>query len=216
MRHAGHMIRLRVLPMVLGLAIVTGCGSEALLSREAMDRARAQGVAPDLIYTVEIPGYELSEQSVGGVNEEGFGAFYVAGGGRQVELRVDRGTFSDGLCRDTPMKDVQPPNAEVTCEHDEVGWYRRGGGRHEYTAVRGDHYIRLGGRVEEVDRAALKTAVAGARHVAGDGDGDGDGDGGEEKGGGGGTTAPPPSPVERGDLPTNGDGAPDNEVGPGG
>ncbi|GGL58272.1 hypothetical protein GCM10014719_69580 [Planomonospora parontospora subsp. antibiotica] len=50
-----------------------------------------------------------------------------------------------------------------------LGWYRTGGGRHEYTAIRGDQLIRLVGEVGDVDRTALKEAVAGARRVIGDG-----------------------------------------------
>ncbi|MFC4529360.1 hypothetical protein [Sphaerisporangium dianthi] len=184
---------------VVVVAVLCGCGSEGVLSQAVIDRAEAQGAAPDLIYAVELPGYELAEQSVGGVGDEGFGAFYVSPDGRRVELRVDRGSFSDGLCADTSIDGAEPPTAPVRCERDEVGWYRQGGGRHDYTAIRGDHYIRLAGRLADVDRPALKAAVAGARPATGTG-----------------TPSPPPSPVERGDLPTNGDGAPDNEVGPGG
>ncbi|MEU7452050.1 hypothetical protein [Streptosporangium roseum] len=189
-----------VLPILLGLAVLSGCGSEGTLSQAALDQARAQGVAPDLIYVVDLPGYELAEQSVGGVGGEGFGAFYVSPEGGQVELRTDRGTFSDALCADTPVKDAEPA-AAVRCERDEVGWYRVAGDHHEYTVVSGDHYIRLNGRVGEADRAALKAAVAGARHVTGEGSG---------------TPLPSRTPVERGDLPTNGDSAPDNDAGAGG
>ncbi|MGV9774550.1 hypothetical protein [Streptosporangium sp. NPDC003464] len=190
----------RLPPMLLAVALLSGCGSEGTLSQAALDQARAQGVAPDLIYVVDLPGYGLAEQPVGVVGEEGFGAFYVSPEGRQVELRIDRGTFSDALCADSPLNGAEPP-APVRCERDEVGWYRTAGGRHEYTALNGDHYVRLNGRVGEVDRAALKAAVAGARPVSGEGSG---------------TPSPPPGPVDRGDLPTNGDGAPDNGVGPGG
>jgi hypothetical protein len=196
-------MRRLVPPVILGLFLLSGCGSETLLSQAVLDQARLYGVAPDLIYAVELEGYELVEQSVGGIGEEGFGVSYVAQGDRRVELTVDRGTFSDGLCADTPINKAEPPTAPVTCERDDVGWYRSGGGRHEYTAVRADHLIRLNGPLEEVDRAALKAAVAGARHATGDGA----------------TSSPgnrPSGPIERGDLPTSGDGAPNNEVGPGG
>ncbi len=57
----------------------------------------------------------------------------------------------------------------MSCERDEVGWYRTGGGRHEYMTIRGDHLIRLVGEVEDVDRMALKEAVAGARRMIVDG-----------------------------------------------
>ncbi|WP_067140103.1 hypothetical protein [Microtetraspora malaysiensis] len=186
----------------LGLLAAAACGTGASYSQALIDRARAQGTAPDLIYAVEIPGFELAEQSVGVVGEDGFGAVYTSPPGRQVELRVNRGTFGDAVCAETPIFDAEPGSA-VTCDHDEAGWYRSGGGRHEYVAVRGDHLIRLVGRPGEVARDALKSAVAGARNAVGDGTSTGDG-------------SPPPSPVQRGDLPTHGDMAPDNHVGPGG
>ncbi|WP_214408997.1 hypothetical protein [Sphaerisporangium fuscum] len=191
----------RVLMTILVvLAVLSGCGSQGALSQAAIDQARRQGVAPDLIYVVDLPGYELAEQSIGGVGEEGFGAYYVSSGGKQVYLHVDRGSFSDARCAATPIADADPPDAPVRCDHDEVGWYRQGGGRQEYVVVQGDHYIKLSGRVADLDRAALKAAVAGARPATGTGT----------------PAPPPPSPVERGDLLTNGDGAPDNGVGPGG
>ncbi len=184
---------------LLGL-VVSGCGSEASLGQSVLDQVRRQGAAPELIYALDLPGYQLAEQSAGVIGNDGFGAFYFSGSAR-VQLRVDRGTFSDALCADTPLMDAEPASAPVRCERDEVGWYRSGGGRHEYTAVRADHFIRLNGGIGEVDRTVLKAAVAGARHAVPDGSG---------------TSSPPPGPVERGDLPTSGDGAPNNEVGPGG
>lgn len=186
----------------LGLACLSACGSVVAGSSGVdMGRLRALGVAPDLVYLVDLPGYEMAEQSMGGIGEEGFGVFYTSAGGRQVELRVDRGTFGDDVCRSTPINLATPPDALVLCVHDEVGWYRMAGDRHEYVALRGDVLIKLGGGVTDVGRAALKTAVGGARRATGDG-----------KAG----TTPPRVPVERGDLPTAGDGAPDNAVGPGG
>ncbi|WP_433360965.1 hypothetical protein [Streptosporangium sp. CA-115845] len=182
------------------LGLVVGCGSEASLSQNVLDQVRRQGAAPELIYVLELPGYELAVLSAGVFGNDGFGAVYFSEGSL-VQLRVDRGTFSDARCADTPLMDADPPGAPVRCERDEVGWYRSGGGRHEYTAVRADHFIRLNGGVDEVDRAALKAAVAGARQAIPDGFG---------------TPLSPSAPVERGDLPTSGDGAPNNKVGPGG
>ncbi|MFF4615225.1 hypothetical protein [Nonomuraea jabiensis] len=34
------------------------------LSRAALDQARRQGAAPELMYVVDLPGYEVAEQSV--------------------------------------------------------------------------------------------------------------------------------------------------------
>ncbi|MGI5487808.1 hypothetical protein [Microtetraspora malaysiensis] len=185
----------------LGLLAVAACGTGAPYSQALIERARAQGTAPDLIYAVEVPGFELAEQSVGVIGDDGFGAIYTSAG-RRVELRVNRGTFDDAVCAETPIFDAEPGSA-VTCDRDEAGWYRSGGGRQEYIAVRGDHLIRLVGQTGDVARDALKSAVAGARNAVGDGTSTGEG-------------SPPPSPVQRGDLPTHGDMAPDNHVGPGG
>jgi hypothetical protein len=198
------MARLAVLLLgvivVLGaLVVVIAIRSRGTFSQVAIDRVRVQGVAPDLIYVVDLPGYEIAEQSVGVIGEEGFGAFYVSPDGRRVQLRVDRGTFSDAECATTPVADAEPAAALVECDHDEVGWYRQAGGRHEYLAVREDALIRLNGQLGAAGRAALKAAMAGARQVQPTGN-----------------QAPTPSPVERGDLPTNGDRAPNNQVGPGG
>ncbi|GAA4573724.1 hypothetical protein [Planotetraspora kaengkrachanensis] len=185
--------------VVFGLVAFAGRDSGASLPEADLARIRAQGVAPDLIYLVDVPGYTLAEQSLGVINDEGFGAIYSSSEGRTVELRVDRGAFDDAVCADMPVHNVV--DAPVTCDRDDVGWYRTAGDRHEYIVVRGDHFIRLNGMATEVTRETLKAAVAGARQITGDV-----------------TEAPEPprTPVERGDLPTVGDGAPNNEVGPGG
>ncbi|MFI6812379.1 hypothetical protein ACIBG7_08225 [Nonomuraea sp. NPDC050328] len=185
----------------LGIVVlaVAGCGSGGALSQALIDQARAAGVAPDLIYVVDVPGYDLVEQSVGGVNEEGFGAFYVSPEGEQLQLRVDRGTFSDALCPDKPVTDADPVGSPVQCARDEAGWYRQAAGRHEYVAVRGDAVLVLAGKLADVDRDTLKTAVGSARRAVATG-----------------SPGPRRSPVERGDLPTVGDGAPIQPTGPGG
>ncbi|SDH14705.1 hypothetical protein [Nonomuraea jiangxiensis] len=183
----------RPLLALLALITLSGCGSGSALSQAAIDQAARQGVAPDLMYVVDLPGYELAEQSVGAVNEEGFGAVYTAAGGKQVELRVDR----------PPYKCVG------TCERDGDGWYTEHEDRQEYVAVRTDHYVRLVAPAGQVDRAVLKEAAEGARPAVGDGTPAPD-----ERGDG--TPAPPRSPVERGDLPENGDGAPIQPTGAGG
>ncbi|MEV4835237.1 hypothetical protein AB0K05_11980 [Nonomuraea sp. NPDC049486] len=186
-------------PLMVALLAVSACGAQGVLSQAAIDQALGQGTDPELIYVVDLPGYELQEQSVGAVGEEGFGAFYVSRDGRQVQLRVDRGAFDDAVCRERPVTDAEPVDAPVRCTPDEGGWYREAAGRHEYVAVKGDAFLLLAGKVTDVNRETLKNAIAGARQAAV-------------------TASPSPwrSPVERGDLPTTGDGAPNNEVGPGG
>ncbi|MEV0199966.1 hypothetical protein [Nonomuraea sp. NPDC050691] len=193
-------------PAGLLMVVLAACGSQGALSQEVVDRARASGSAPDLIYAVQLDGYRILEQSAGVVGDEGFGAYYGTedGTGEPVELRVDRGAFDDHLCASTPVSGGggAPGGGAVRCERDGDGWYRTDGVRQDYTVVRGDHFVRLVAAVGQVGRDALRRAVTGARPAVGDG------------------TPAPPSPrrtaVPRGDLPTTGDGAPYNPVGPGG
>ncbi|WP_049567660.1 hypothetical protein [Nonomuraea sp. SBT364] len=139
--------------VLLLLFVVTACGQGVALDGPTLDRVLGQGVAPDLIQLVELPGYELAEQSAGAVNEEGFGAVYTSPDGRQVELRVDRG----------------PYRCAGTCERDGDGWYAVHDGKHEYVAVRDGHHLRLISDEGQVDRAVLRKAAEGARPAVGDG-----------------------------------------------
>jgi hypothetical protein len=174
----------RIAIVLLALGLLSGCGSGAGLTQSVIDQARRQGAAPELMYVVDLPGYELAEQSVGVVGEDGFGAFYTSPEGRQVELRIERGPYT----------------CTGTCERDGNGWYTVKDGRQEYVAVGESHHLRLISDLGQVNRDVLKEAAEGARPVVGDG----------------GTPAPPMSPMERGDLPENGDGAPIQPTGPGG
>ncbi|MGN9844332.1 hypothetical protein ACTMTI_40030 [Nonomuraea sp. H19] len=174
----------RVAVVFLAFALVSGCGSGAALSQAVIDQARRQGAAPDLMYVVDLPGYELAEMSVGAVGDDGFGAFYTAPDGKRVEMRIERGQYK----------------CSGTCERDGDNWFTVKDGLQEYVAVRKGYHLRLICDVGQMDRSVLKEAAEGARPAVGDG----------------GTPAPPPSPVERGDLPKNGDGAPIQPTGPGG
>jgi hypothetical protein len=191
----------------LGLVALTGCGSDdPQYSDAVMDRLRTEGVAPGLVYTVEVPGHELAEQSVGIYGDDGFGAVHVSPEGEAVALTVERGTFDDEQCRTTPVPNAEPPGTTVNCERDDAGWYRTAGDQHQYIAVRDDHVVRLDSATDDLDRGALRTALVNAHQVTPD------------------ESDPPPTTpgssastgVERGDPPATGDGAPDNGVGPGG
>jgi hypothetical protein len=161
------------------------------LSDEVLERLAARGVAPNLVYVVDLPGYELAEQSAGVVGNDGFGATYVSQDGSQVTLSVDHGRISDDLCA-----------AATTCESDATGLYRVEADRHEYLAEpAGDVLLRLAAPTDDVDRSTLGAATTDAHLVE--------------------AAAPAsasdtPTTVERGDLPSTGDGAPNNTVGPGG
>ena len=54
-----------------------------------MERLRAEGVAPGLVYMVEVPGHELAGQSVGVHGDDGFGAVHVSPGGDNVPTTGD-------------------------------------------------------------------------------------------------------------------------------
>ncbi|MFI9550924.1 hypothetical protein [Nonomuraea endophytica] len=101
---------MRSLVALLALLLLSGCGSSPALSQSVIDQATRQGVAPELMFVVELPGFQLAEQSVGAVGEDGFGAVYTSTDGRQVESRVDRTPYRCvGTCeRDGDGAPIQP------------------------------------------------------------------------------------------------------------
>lgn len=190
--------RLVLLAAVILLA--SGRGPRASLSQDSVDRSLSQGVDPDLIYLVDLPGFELADLSAGVVGDDGFGATYWSPGGH-VDLRVHHSTSESARLASTRIMGAEPWTAPVNCESDEVGRYRSGGGRHEYAVLRAGHLIWLNCPVGLVDRAVLKAAMAGVWQVTWKG-----------------PRTPPPRhpPVRRGDLPATGDGAPIKYRGAGG
>lgn len=210
-RAARHCLPLVLLPLLLA-----GCGTETVSSGPAPDRT--SGPAPDRagleararymqsamehIYVTEVAGYELAKQSVGVSGGDGFSSVYVSKSGSQIQLEVDRGTLTEANCAQRPVH--QADGRPVRCERDGESWYRTAGSRHEYARAQDGHVVRIGAE-RTVDRHTLRSAAQ-AAHPADDRELD------EilpEK------TAPA-SPVERGDLPPVGDGAPNNDVGVGG
>ncbi|NEY32521.1 hypothetical protein GTU99_10010 [Streptomyces sp. PRKS01-65] len=181
--------------------------SAAPAGRGELDaRARALGVAPELVYVTEASGYTLAQQSVGVLGDDGFSATYVAPGtGTQLRLAVERGSIDAGNCPERPVGDLTGEPA--ACVRDGGLWYRTGAGWHEY-AVPGDgHVVRVSGEADAVPRGVLRAAARAAHRP-----------GAAEAA----TLLPPAAPaateppVERGDLPPFGDGAPRNDVGAGG
>ncbi|GAB2716702.1 hypothetical protein [Streptomyces bullii] len=198
--------RLRTLPALCVLPVLlTACGTEKAGTGSPADpaelasRARASGIAPEHVYVTEVSGFTLAQQSVGVYGGDGFSATYVsAQGGGQLHLRVDRGTMTAESCPRRPVGTAS--GARTTCERDGEAWYRSGGGQREYAVPKKGHVVRITG--EGVERDVLRQA---ARSVHRPSDAELD------------TLLPPASgptePVERGDLPPVGDGAPDNNVG---
>ncbi|KAB2588417.1 hypothetical protein [Streptomyces arboris] len=216
--------RLRLLlptvTLALALAAVTGCGSvPAPGSESAADRSSSAEPAPDRaelearasaaqlvaehVWVTEAAGYALARQSVGVLGDDGFGSSYTAPDGGMLQLSVERRPHAVADCTDgsAPVGGQEPL---VTCERDGEQWYRATESGHAYAQEQGDLVITVSGERERVDRATLRSAAR-AAHRADDHELDrvlppaGDGSGRQ--------------PVERGDLPPVGDGAPNNGVG---
>ncbi|MGW0843681.1 hypothetical protein ACWD26_26750 [Streptomyces sp. NPDC002787] len=213
----------RVLPplALLPLLLLTACGNEKVVAvgreplaphpgrAELHARAEALGLAPGLVYVTESPGFVLARQSVGVYGDDGFSAAYWSRkNSAQLLLLVDRGTMTAESCPEQPLG--QGSGEPVGCERDGDAWYRTSAGQHEYAVPADGHLVRVSAVTSAVDREVLRAAAL-AAHRADDGElafllpptGPHD--------------KPPPSrdgtPIQRGDLPPVGDGAPNNEVG---
>ena len=118
-------------------------------------------------------------------------------------LFVDRKEFTAKTCPDQPLGERERKKGSVTCVRDGDAWYRTSGDSYEYAVPRDGIVIRFTPGLDRVDRAVLR-AAAKAVHRPDDAELDvimpaSAGSGGES--------------VERGDLPSTGDGAPNNDVG---
>ncbi|MET9352468.1 hypothetical protein ABZY14_05520 [Streptomyces sp. NPDC006617] len=221
------MIRhVRVLPVLLAPLLLTACGSEkadaagapgspsaAAPAAAAPDtgagelrvRAQAMGVAPELVYVTEAPGFTLAQQSVGVLGDEGFSATWVSGETNALlRLAVDRGTITADTCPGQPVGDMS--GEHTTCERDGKAWYRTGAGRHEYALPEDGHVVRVSAETDAVPRDVLRAAALAAHRP----------DAAETDRLLPSVDPAPATPVERGDLPPFGDGAPDNHVDVGG
>ncbi|MFJ1601041.1 hypothetical protein [Streptomyces sp. NPDC088261] len=161
-------------------------------------RARYAQSAIELIRVTDIPGFAVAPQSAGVLGDDGFHSVYVTPRGTtHIELAVERGTLTADTCPGTPVGGTRGP---VGCEKDGPAWYRTSGQLHEYARPEAGHVVRLTARRDTVDRDTLRRAAAAAR-PANDAELD--------------ALLPknlPTAPVERGDLPPVGDGAPNNAV----
>ncbi|MHA5054949.1 hypothetical protein [Streptomyces sp. SD15] len=206
-------LRVLLLPLVLLPVLLTGCGTEKVGAgtdaatttvpdrAELEARARALQIAPELVYVTEAPGFTLAQQSVGVYGGDGFSAAYWSEkSGAQIQLSVDRDTMTTASCPKQPGGEVS--DERTVCERDGSAWYRSGGGQHSYAVAEKGHVVRVSADERAVSRAVLRAAVESAHRP----------DTGELA-----AVLPPAptavAPVERGDLPPVGDGAPDNEVG---
>ncbi|HEY9308784.1 MAG TPA: hypothetical protein VIP82_13370 [Microbacterium sp.] len=179
-------------------------GTDAADPSVIAERASAVGIAPELVFTTQVDGYDLAPQSVGTGAADGMSATWVdETTGAMLTIRTDRGELTADSCAETPLWEA--PDEPVTCTDEEGVWHRSGGSLHEYIAVRDGALIRVTGMNDAPPEELL--AAAKAVHVPSDAElellfSD--------------LPEAPGEPVERGDLPENGDGAPIDPVGPGG
>ncbi|GAB2893794.1 hypothetical protein [Streptomyces mayteni] len=182
--------RLRPLPLaLLGLLVpLAACGGESADRDELEARAASLETAIELVYVTEVSGYELAPMSVAPAGTDGFQSTYVSSSdGSTIHLIVDRGTVDPAACG---------------CEPDgDSVWYQDGtdSGTRAYVRAEDGHTVTVEAPADAVSRETLRAAMDEA-HVADDAE----------------LSATLPEapegasdvPVERGDLPPNGDGAP--------
>lgn len=185
-------------------ASTVGCASTEPAAREVLaQRATAAGISPDLVYVTGVDGYDLAPQSVGLTGAEGMSASWVnTQTGGILTVRTDRGTLTTETCPEVPLWDTLD---DVTCTSEGDIWHRFSGSVEEYIVARDGALIRVTG-ANLADPADLEAAAEAVR-VPSDAELDllfsdlPDG---------------PAQPIERGDLPENGDGAPIDPSSPGG
>jgi hypothetical protein len=192
-----------VVAVSLGGCATAAAGGDAADSDSIAARASVLGIAPDLVYMTEADGYDLAPQSVGPSGLDGMSAtWFNQTTGAMLTIRTSRGEMTAASCPESPLWDA--PDAAVTCTDEDGVWHRSGVGVHEYVAVRDGALIGVGGvgatptELSAAARAVRVPSEAELERLFSD--------------------APDVSatPVERGDLPDNGDGAPIDLVGPGG
>ncbi|MFF8813301.1 hypothetical protein [Streptomyces pactum] len=189
---------------------------------ELARRAAALGTRLDMVYVIDLPGFEPAPQSVGVIGDHGFQSAYVRKAGGTVLLSVDeargagaacatppagapagKGSSAGGSATDRPATPPASAGPAEQCEADGGNWYRATAAEHEYALERDGLVIRLAADRQTVNRATLRRA-AGTVHRADDAE----------------LARVLPArpgaaqPGERGDLPREGDGAPVDPVDP--
>nr|WP_167048082.1 hypothetical protein [Microbacterium halimionae] len=188
---------------------LAGCGTPGTGATEASadsiaERVSVLGISPELVYTTDVEGYDLAPQSVAQAGENGISATWFNNStGAMVTIRTESGDLTAASCASTPMWDG--PDEPVTCTNDEDVWRRVSSGIHEYVAQRTNALIWVNGSGDVPPADLLK--AANAAHVPSNAEletlfSDMPT-----------TTA---EPVQRGDIPEHGDGAPIDPSAPGG
>ncbi len=188
------MTRTRRAVLVLLLPVVlvpVGCSAAGAAADPAdltaiAARSEPLGIAPELVHVTEVDGFELATQSVGVMGDDGMSAVYVGSGSGAA------GTVMLATSR-RPSPDVVPC-ADLPDSSEPVL---------RCAVEHGDVHVLLEGT--DVDAATLRAAAEAVRVP-----------GGAELDRLFADVPTPEPPVERGDLPPDGDGAPLDPSGAGG
>ncbi len=183
---------------VLGAAALGGCAGEADADgpdggapaepAEIAPWAEPAGIAPELVYVTDVDGFTLVTQAVGVMGDDGFSAMYSRDGGDAVAtvLLTTSRRANPAVPVCADLPDDAEPQASVRCSVD------RGGVAVTLEGTGVDPLtLRAAGEAVRVPSAGELDHLFEEVQVAG-------------------------PPVERGDLPAEGDGAPIDEPGAGG
>ena len=145
------------------------------------------GIAPELVYVTGIEGFELAPQSVGVMGDNGMSAIYVrAGGGGGTVMLTTSRDTAPNVVPCAKLPDSPEPEPVLRC-----------------AVERGHVHVTLEG--VDVEAATMRAAAEGVRAPSAD-----------ELGPLFADVPTAQTPVERGDLPPKGDGAPLDQPGAGG
>lgn len=180
-------------PAILALGACAGAAGAAGAGDPAQPTAIATwsepaGIAPELVYVTDIEGFELNTQSVGVVGDDGMSAIYARydDGAVATVMLTTSRDPAPDVVQCAELPDSAEPEPALRC-----------------AVERGVVHVALEGA--DVEAAALRAAAEAVRVPSAD-----------ELGHLFADVPLPEAPVERGDLPLEGDGAPLNEPGPGG
>lgn len=183
--------RVGVALAVPAILVLAACAGQERAGTPAQPTAIATwsepiGVAPELVYVTDIEGFELVAQSVGVMGDDGMSAIYVSGDGSGDVMLTTARDVTPDVVPCAGLPDSSEPAPVLQC-----------------AAELGDVHVTLDG--VDVDPATMRAAARAIRVPRAD-----------ELDDLFAGAAIAEAPVERGDLPPDGDGAPLNPIGIGG
>ena len=198
--------------VIVPAVVAAACGTDRPVDdAELAARSAHIGAAPEFIRIPDLDGFEPVPMSVGAYGENGFVAAFVNDDNAIVMMMAEPARMTDESCPRVPVYGADE-SSPAQCAADDDGWYRRSGDQHEYAARRDGLDVRVAAASVVLDAEELRLAAVGS-HVPTANELDAlippEATGDETRPGTG------DAPVERGDLPPVGDGAPINPDGTG-